>query len=62
MAKTFGKDQWVELFRETGLSEEMMERWHRLFEARYPEAHQSFLEWLGLPETQVAEIRQRFAN
>ena len=60
MAQKFGKNQWVELFRETGLSEEMMEKWHRLFEADYPEAHQSFLEWLQLSDAEVAAIRQRF--
>lgn len=60
MAEDFGKKEWVELFRETGLDETMMEKWHRLFEARYPENHQSFLQWLKLPAKDVADIRQRF--
>lgn len=60
MAEDVGKTQWVELFRQTDLSEEMMERWHRLFEAHYPQAHQSFLQWLQLPEEEIAVIRKRF--
>lgn len=59
MMKNFGKSEWVELFRETGLTEEMMEKWHRLFEAEYPEAHQEFLQWLQLPAEEIAAIRQR---
>ena len=60
MSEEFGKSQWVELFQKTGLTEEMMEGWHRLFEADYPEAHKSFLQWLQLPEQEIAAIRQRF--
>ena len=60
MAEKFGKSQWVELFRKTGLTEEMMEHWHRLFEADHPEAHQSFLAWLQLTEREISDIRQRF--
>ena len=62
MAEKFGKSEWVELFRQTGLSEEMMETWHRLFEANYPQAHQSFLQWLQLPEPEIADIRKRFSE
>jgi hypothetical protein len=61
MAKEFGKDQWVELFRKTGLTDEMMATWHRLFEAEYPEAHRSFLEWLQFSATEIESIRQRFS-
>ena len=61
MAKQFGKDQWVELFRRSGLTDEMMATWHRLFESDFPDAHQSFLEWLKLSGAEVAEIRQRYS-
>ena len=61
MAKGFGKDQWVELFRKTGLTDEMMETWHRLFEAEYPDAHQGFLEWLQLSSAEITSIRNRFS-
>lgn len=49
--------EWVDMFREIGLDEETMKKWHRTFESRHPEAHQSFLEWLGLPAVEVEEIR-----
>lgn len=52
------KDQWVSLFRKTGLDDEIMKNWHRHFEADYPEAHQAFLEWLGISENEIKMIRQ----
>lgn len=51
------KTQWVELFREAGLDEGMMQQWHQLFEQRYPEQHQAFLEWLQIPNAEVTQIR-----
>ena len=51
-------ENWVALFRELGLDETQMKNWHRLFEARYPDGHQSFLEWLGLPPEICVRIRQ----
>lgn len=54
-------DEWTDLFRFVGLSDEDMHRWHREFEARHPEGHQGFLEWLGLPEERIAGIRSRSA-
>ncbi len=50
-------EQWIELFREIGLQEADMTKWHRLFEAKNPVGHQSFLEWLGLDEKRIQEIR-----
>jgi hypothetical protein len=32
---------------------------HAAFEKRYPEAHESFLAWLGLPADAVRDIRTR---
>jgi len=61
MTKEFGKNEWVELFRKTGLTDQMMEKWHQRFEAEYPDAHQSFLEWLQLSATEIEAIRQRFS-
>ena len=57
--KDFGKQQWIELFAAIGLSKEDMLRWHRLFEERYPDAHESFLYWLKLPDTEVKSIRDK---
>lgn len=45
------------MFKEIGLDEAAMKKWHRVFESRHPEGHQSFLEWLGLPAQEVARIR-----
>ena len=55
------KDNWVQLFRDAGMTDAMMHKWHSLYEKRHPASHQSFLEWLGLPEPEIAEIRQRFS-
>lgn len=57
-ASEFGKEAWVELFREIGLNEEQMHRWHGAFEARWPEAHRGFLEWLEVPEADIDRIRK----
>lgn len=51
------KEDWIDLFRETGLDDAMMKRWHHLFESKHPEGHQSFLEWLGLPDAEINTIR-----
>ena len=56
-ASTMTKDQWVALFREIGLDETQMTRWHRQFEARHPSQHQAFLEWLGIEEGEIERIR-----
>ena len=53
-------NEWVAMFREIGLDEETMKRWHSVFETRYPQAHQSFLEWLGLEQGQIEEIRGKY--
>ena len=55
---TFGKEQWVELFREIGLGEPTMQRWHAAFEKRWPESHQSFMDWLGIPQSEIEKIRE----
>ena len=51
-------DQWIELFKEIGLSDEDMQKWHRCFEKKYPDGHQSFLEWLGMEKNRIQEVRQ----
>lgn len=55
---TFDKASWVELLRQTGLDEAQMHRWHALFESKWPEAHQSFLEWLHISPEEIARIRE----
>ena len=51
------KEQWVELFRAIGLSDETMSQWHREFEERNPQGHQEFLEWINIPGNEITEIR-----
>jgi len=53
------KEQWVEIFRAIGLDEDMMWKWHREFEARHPDGHQAFLEWIGIPAGEVEGIREK---
>lgn len=57
MGAHINKEEWIGLFRETGLDDEMMLKWHKLFESRHPEAHENFLVWLGLPRDEVKAIR-----
>jgi len=56
--ESFGKRDWVELFREIGLDEATMRRWHGLFEKRHPQAHQDFLDWLQIDEQETRAIRE----
>ena len=51
------KERWVSLFREIGLDDATMVKWHQAFETRYPEGHQAFLEWLQIPEDEIHSIR-----
>ncbi|GAB6907433.1 conserved hypothetical protein [Desulfosarcina cetonica] len=58
MSNTIGKAEWVDMFREIGLSEETMMKWHRVFETRHPDAHAAFLKWLAIPDAEITTIRQ----
>jgi len=51
--------EFTQMFREIGLDETAMQKWHALFEQRHPESHRSFLEWLGLDAAQIEQIRAR---
>lgn len=53
-------DQWKEIFTETGLSDDDMQKWHQVFEKKYPNGHQSFLEWLGMEKPRIEEVRQSY--
>ena len=57
--KKITKDQFVALLNEVGVSDSQKQRLHALFEQRHPDAHQSFLEFLGLPVAAIKEIRDR---
>ncbi len=56
------KESWVALLKAVGMSEVDRGLWHREFERLSPEAHQDFLESLGLPESEIRRIRQRSAQ
>jgi hypothetical protein len=58
MKNKVNKQEWVAMFQELGLNEAAMHRWHRIFETRHPEAHQGFLEWLGIAAEEATRIRQ----
>ena len=51
-------EHWKEVLSDTGLSNDDMQKWHKCFEKKYPDGHQSFLEWLGLEKSRIEEIRQ----
>lgn len=57
MGKAMSKVQWVALPASTGLDEAGMDRWHREFERMSPQAHQAFLESLGIAPQEVEQIR-----
>ena len=51
------KDKWVAIMRAAGFSEDDMHRWHKEFERAAPDDHQEFLEYLKIPESEIASIR-----
>ncbi len=58
--KNFSVSEWVQLFTQIGLTEKQMSDWHRLFEQQFPEAHQSFLEWLQLDSAKINAMRKKY--
>lgn len=55
--RSLDKEGWVAVLRATGLSDEDMMRWHVEFERLTPQAHQDFLESLGLEDDEIERIR-----
>jgi hypothetical protein len=51
--------QWVAMLEEIGLDKAQMHQWHRTFEARHPDAHQAFLEWLQIDPQEIDRIRAK---
>ena len=58
-ARSMTKEKWVALLRTVGLTDSQMREWHAAFERQSPEAHQDFLESLGIPSAEIGRIRQR---
>ncbi len=51
------KSTWVSLLATAGLDEQGMKQWHEAFEASAPEAHQDFLESIGIEHGEITTIR-----
>jgi len=56
-SRVMTKERWVQLLSACGLDEQDRDKWHREFEKLSPEAHQDFLESLGIPSDEIAAIR-----
>lgn len=52
------KERWVEIMRAAGLTDQDMRNWHIQFEKMEPEAHQEFLESLGIQAPEINKIRE----
>lgn len=57
-SRSVSKEQWVAMLASAGMSEDEMRKWHSEFERNFPEAHQDFLESLGIAEEEIAMIRK----
>jgi len=57
MQNNVSKKEWVGMFRDIGLTDDDMMKWHRLFETRHPDSHEAFLAWLGISPDEIAGIR-----
>lgn len=57
-SRVLTKERWVSLLAATGMNDEAMRRWHVEFERMAPEAHQDFLESLGIPKKEIRAIRK----
>ncbi len=55
--RVLDKQRWVAVLRAAGLDDAGMVQWHRAFERMSPEAHQDFLESLGIAPDEIAGIR-----
>ncbi len=61
-SRVMDKARWVALLRASGMDETQMEQWHREFEQMSPQAHQDFLESLGIDGEEIKRIRGWSAN
>lgn len=57
--KNVTKEQFIAVLDDAGVTDDQKARLHAAFEKRYPEAHQSFLEMLGLPADAIRDLRAR---
>lgn len=52
------KHRWVEIMTAAGFSEADRKKWHQTFEKMEPQAHQEFLESLGIDGQEISRIRE----
>jgi len=52
------KEKWVAVMKAAGFTEDDMHRWHREFEKSAPKDHEEFLQYLHIPEKEIASIRE----
>ena len=52
------KERWVEIMQAAGFKDQDMHNWHIQFEKMEPDAHQEFLESLGIPKDEINKIRE----
>ena len=57
-SRVITKETWVSLLKAAGLDEEGMKNWHVEFEKTSPEAHQDFLESIGIEKDEIISIRE----
>lgn len=57
MSEFIDKKLWVEIFKATGLDEEMMKKWHKEFEKTSPDGHTEFLKWIKISDDEVKKIK-----
>ena len=56
--RTLNREQWIACLEKAGLDESGRKRWHAEFERSSPEAHQAFLESLGIGADEIRAIRR----
>lgn len=56
-ARVLTKEIWVSILKGSGLDEQGMKKWHIEFEKTSPQAHQDFLESIGIEHAEIQLIR-----
>jgi len=57
-SRVMSKKIWVSILQAAGLDEAGMNKWHIEFERTSPEAHQDFLESIGIAKAEIILIRE----
>ena len=57
-SRVITKETWVSLLKAAGLDEDGMKNWHVECEKTSPEAHQDFLESIGIEKDEIISIRE----